>query len=229
VEGARPYSEQKDKMTTRQRDALFAAGGDEAKAAEIMRENLTKPQVQIGEKLTPAQKKVDEVFAKDYVEFFASGGIADVEKNLSQLKEVKSTLEESDMITGPLIGLMPKGMRQRLLPDSVEAQESVEEVVQRNLRLVLGAQFTEKEGTRLIERAYNPSLDESVNAKRLTRLIDQIGNAAEAKINAAKYYEENGTLKGFQGKTKWGVRDFEKILKQPKSNESNEGWGIVDD
>ena len=86
-----------------------------------------------------------------------------------------------------------------MLPESIAMHEAVEEVLQRNLRLILGAQFTQKEGERLIERAYNPALSEAENKKRVDRLITQIKQAAKAKEDASRYFENNGTLVGFRG------------------------------
>jgi hypothetical protein len=98
-----------------------------------------------------------------------------------------------------------------------DTREQVEEVVQRNLRIVLGAQFTAQEGERLIARAYNPRLDESVNATRLERLYRQMGRAAQAQEQAARYFEENGTLRGWRGRL-WGINDF-----NPDRPDPNEG------
>jgi len=161
-----------------------------------------------GKTLTPAQIEVDKKFGKDYAEYVAGGGYADVRKSLGQLKDVSKRLNKTDSASGPIIGSIPKFIRDRTNPESSDIQESIEEVVQRNLRLVLGAQFTEKEGQRLIERAYNPALDEKINAKRLDRLMKQIQTAAEAKQRAIDYYEENGTLQGFKGQVYTGADQF---------------------
>ena len=56
--------------------------------------------------LTPAQKKVDETFANEYVDW-SKGGMADVEKNLSQLLDVNRALASGDNLTGGYIGLTP--------------------------------------------------------------------------------------------------------------------------
>src|SRR5690606_8783450 len=79
-------------------------------------------------------------------------------------------------------------------------KEKVEEVVQRNLRVILGAQFTEKEGERLISRAYNPRLSEAENKARVDRLIQQISEAAKAKLDAAQYFQQHGSLVGWKGR-----------------------------
>lgn len=157
--------------------------------------------------VSTGMKKTDENFAKDFIEF-ATGGFADTQKQLQQLKDVSTALgQKGANLTGPILGNTPRTIRNVVAPESVATQESVEEVVQRNLRLVLGAQFTEKEGERLISRAYNPALSEAENKKRVDRLITQIQSAAEAKLDASRYFMANGTLEGWKGKV-WTMSDF---------------------
>jgi len=157
-------------------------------------------------------KSVDEKFAPDYVAF-ATGGFADSQKQIGQLQEVSRALHaiaqgKSDKrLTGPMVGSLPDWAKPILAPESQAAQDAVEEVVQRNLRLILGAQFTEEEGKRLVARAYNPKLGEAENAKRVDRLINQIQQAAEAKLEASRYFMARGTLEGWKGKV-WTMRDF---------------------
>lgn len=163
-----------------------------------------------GERPVPAQTKgqsaIDSQFANEYVEFKAAGGFADVRKSLEQLREAKEKLEKGGL-TGPVEGRVPDFLRGFINPDSLAVRDTVEEVVQRNLRLVLGAQFTKEEGERLIARAYNEKLSEEENVKRLDRLIKQIETAAKAKAEAVNYFEKHGTLEGFTGKL-WSMTDF---------------------
>ncbi len=150
--------------------------------------------------LTPAQKAIDTKFAEEYTQFQTAGGYTDVQKGIGQLNEALKALASSNNLSGPIVGGTPDSVLKFTNPDAIAVREKVEEVVQKNLRLVLGAQFTEKEGERLIARSYNPNLSEAENTQRLSRLITQIQGAAQAKMAAIKYYEENGTLQGFQGK-----------------------------
>ena len=143
--------------------------------------------------LTEGEKALDKKFADEMTEF----NLPDINKGLDQLTEASDALSKSDTLTGPIVSLMPKFISDRLNPKAAEVREAVEEVVQRNLRLVLGSQFTEKEGERLISRAYNPALDESENKKRVERLIKSIRDAAQEKINMRTYFSKNGTLKGY--------------------------------
>jgi len=159
--------------------------------------------------LTPAQKKIDESFGTDYAEFVAAGAMSDTQKNIGQLDEVIASLKSGkDNLTGPILGLVPNNIKAMTSPAAVGAQDAVEEVVQRNLRLILGAQFTENEGKRLIARAYNPQLSEAENAKRVSRLQDTMRRAYEAKLAAAQYYEANGTLQGYEGTKVLTMRDI---------------------
>lgn len=156
---------------------------------------------------TPGQEAADKKFAADFVEF-ATGGYADVQKQLNQLRDAAAALRSGEQISGPVIGSMPDSVLAFTNEKAVSTKEAIQEVAQRNLRLILGAQFTEKEGERLIARVYNPRLSEAENAKRLDRLITQISTAAQAKLDAAEYFRRNGSLTGWQGKLP-SLADFE--------------------
>tara|TARA_R100001510_G_scaffold56074_1_gene60980 strand:+ start:1208 stop:2359 length:1152 start_codon:yes stop_codon:yes gene_type:complete len=148
--------------------------------------------------LTEGQKAIDKSFSKDYSDFVLKGGFADVQKGLNQLDEAVNILE-TDGGTGEIIGNLNPMAAALFNKSGLKAQELVSEVVQRNLRLILGAQFTEKEGERLINRAFNPRLSEEENIKRVKRLADSIKRAADQKRKSAEYFEKFGTLKGFKG------------------------------
>jgi hypothetical protein len=176
----------------------------------------TQVNVDTRPKLTKAQERVDTEFGQVYAEFVASGGAADVVKQLQQLRDAAKALKTDDTLTGPFRGQLPESVRSITNPKAVATRNAVEEVVQRNLRVVLGAQFTEKEGERLIARAYNSLLEPEENARRVDRLIQQIESAAKSKIDAARYYEQNGTLLGWRGKLPT-LQDIEEGLDSFKS------------
>ena len=163
-----------------------------------------------GSQLTPGQEAVDKKFADDYVAWRGGGG-QDMVAQISQLKPVIQALEEGKSITGMKVAVQPDLLLAMTNPQALQSREQVEEVVQRNLRAVLGPQFTEKEGERLIARAYNPKLPPEENAKRLRRLFLQMSTAAEQKQEMVDYFEQNGTLRGFKGKMPT-VQDFYKAM-----------------
>jgi len=151
---------------------------------------------------TAAGKEVDQTFAKDYVQF-STGGAQDAAKQISQLGDVVKQLgTPGTKLTGPLIGSVPDAALKFTGTgrNAIAMRERVEEVVQRSLRAILGAQFTEKEGERLIARAYNPNLSEKENAIRVGRLQTQLQQAFAAKQDAAQYFQKNNTLQGWKGK-----------------------------
>jgi hypothetical protein len=149
---------------------------------------------------TPAQKEVDKKYAEEYVDWRVRGSYADIDKQLKQLEDAALKLESGDNnLTGPFIGLMPDEALAFFAPDAISNRERVEEVVQRSLKQILGAQFTEKEGERIIARSYNKKLQESDNVRRVRALLAQIKAASDAKEAAAQYFDKHGTLAGFRG------------------------------
>jgi len=166
--------------------------------------------VNVGGQTSEGWKAIDKKFADDYIKW-TGGGAADTVGNLAKIQDVLTTLESGDKITGPIIGQMPDFIMAFLNPEAVASREAVEGVVQRNLKAVLGAQFTEKEGEKLIKRAFNPTLSGAENAKRLRVLIQQIEIAAEQKTQMADYFREHGTLSGYDGEIPT-VSDFHQAL-----------------
>lgn len=170
----------------------------------------------VGKSLSPGQKKIDETYAADYADFVLGGGYADAASNLDQIGEVIGRLRKGEGLTGGMGARLPDWARSYLDPEGMDTQQLTEQVVQRNLREVLGPQFTEKEGERLIARAYDPRLPEEKNLARLERLFGAMSEALDARKEAADYFEENETMKGYQGAKRVTIRDLEKALEEPK-------------
>ena len=163
--------------------------------------------------LTPMQQKIDQLFATDFVEWTTGGG-SDVLSQLGQIKTVVDALSRGEPLTGIDIAIQPDILLAITNPEALQSRELVEGVVQRNLRVILGAQFTEKEGERLISRAYNPKLLPAQNAARLRNLFLQMSTAAEQKQAMVEYVQKNGTLRGYKGKMP-SVNDFYKAIEVP--------------
>jgi hypothetical protein len=171
-----------------------------------------------GESLTPFQKKLDESFATDAIAW-SSGGGQDMVSQLAQLEPVIAALERGEPITGLSVSLQPDLMLALTNPNALSSRDNVESVVQRNLRTILGAQFTEKEGERLIARAYNPKLNPEENARRLRRLFMQMSESAKEKQSMVDFATNNGTLRGYKGKMPQ-LEDFRRAIDGPNTNEN---------
>jgi hypothetical protein len=149
--------------------------------------------------LSPLEKKMDEHYADALVNW-NTGGQSDWQKNQTQINNIADVLESGGKnLTGYLIGITPKWALEGINPEAVDAQEQVEEVVQRNLRIVLGAQFTQKEGERLIARAYNRRLKPEMNAARVRRLAQLLEGRAQQLQSLNEYVRQNRTAAGWNG------------------------------
>jgi hypothetical protein len=191
-------------------------------------EPQTKAEI-VKKNLTPLEAEIDKKAADDLVQFTIGGGFSDVQKSLSQLNAAKESLKQTPEgeITGKLIGIQDDtGVLKYTKPNALNTKEQVQEIAQRNLRLILGAAFTAKEGDQLIARVYNPALPQSVNAQRLELLENQLLSAAKTKQEAVEYYNENGTLKGFKGKlynsTSEFLNDYNDRLKGTKKADATQ-------
>jgi len=207
----------KESLTNYQQDPQNPLLRNEVKALELklgLQQPPAAPQTQaeiVKKSLTPLQAKVEEKSAQDLVDFTVGGGFSDVQKGLTQLENAKQVLQQQPegKITGKLVGVQDDtGLLKYTNPVAQDTKEQVQEIAQRNLRLILGPQFTAKEGEALINRVYNPALPQSVNVKRLELLQEQMSSAAKTKQEAVEYYNTNGTLKGFTGKIYNNTSDF---------------------
>lgn len=210
--------DQQFKKDLQQNQQNFLSGMADKKYAAMQDLADTKTQ----QKPSVAQQAVDRNFAKTYEDFVVQGGFADAEKGIGQLNNMAEKLAKDKTLTGPIRGSTPDFIRQFTNPEALDVKSQVEDVIQRSLKAVLGAQFTEAEGKRVLERAYNEKSPPEVNEARIRRLADQLKKMAESKYNAAKYYESNGTLQGFPGTTTNSVDDMisniEKEKAPPKSD-----------
>ena len=178
-------------------NAIFNVGGVSGKVSQVGGGGVA---IDLGgDKQPEGLVALDKAYAKDHLEWTRGGG-SDMGAQVAQINTVLQNLEEGAELTGPAIGLINNvGLLGLVNPDAQDAKDQVEEVVQRNLRLVLGAQFTEKEGERLISRAYNPMLSPEKNIARLRKLYLQMEVSRKQREAMADYFGKNYTLRGYEG------------------------------
>lgn len=167
-------------------------------------------------KLTPMQQAVDKNWADDLVSW-ATTGSADFANNMALLNGAIGKIDEGKEISGPGSNFLGGWGRDVWGQEGWAVQKDIEQVVQRNLKAVLGAQFTQSEGDRLIQRAYDPTAEESVNRRRLQMLKQQMEIAARQKTEASEYYNRNGTMVGYRGHIPTAA-DFEAALGDQQSS-----------
>ena len=154
-------------------------------------------------KIGEAQKAIDREFGKVYSKFVLDGGASVIGKNISQLQDASKILEthlrEGKDLTGVYNSALPDSLRSFFNPEGVKVQQMVEEVVQSNLKAVLGGQFSEREAEQLLARSFNPRLLPEENIRRINNLQKSIELAFQQKLKAIEYFEANGTMDGFKG------------------------------
>ena len=178
-------------------NAIFNVGGVSGKVSQVGGGGVA---IDLGSDQQPeGLVALDKAYAKDHLDWTRGGG-ADMAAQVAQINTVLQKLEEGAELTGPTVGLINNvGLLGLVNPDAQDAKESIEEVVQRNLRLVLGAQFTATEGERLISRAYNPMLSPEKNIARLKKLYLQMEVSRQQREAMADYFAKNYTLRGYEG------------------------------
>lgn len=154
-----------------------------------------------------AAKELDTAFAKDFGA--AIGAAPKTAENIKTLEAAEQMLTSSDVVTGPLISLIPQAVRARIpgLREGVKAQAAVEQVTAQSLREILGGQFAAIEGENLLKRAFDVRMDEAENVRRLKALLATVKSGAEAMGAAREYFKTNGTLFGYDGPSPSEVRD----------------------
>lgn len=190
-----------------------------------------------GTDLTKGEETRDKTFVKEYEAFETKGGAQTVQKNLTQLSEALSYIRTQN-VSGPIVGLADTegsivGKTVAAFnPQAENAKNLIAEVVQSNLRAVLGGQFAQKEGEQLIARAYNPKLPEGMNVARVERLMLFINEAFRAKQDKIDYFNQYGTIKGYKGKDIVipSPESFYVGLDKEETSQGgdDDGWGFAD-
>ena len=146
------------------------------------------------------QQEFDKKIVPDLVEF-ATSGRATVRTQLKNLDDVKNIVENSQTpLSGPSVGIINSinGALSYANPQAEIVKNRVQGIAQTQIRQVAGAQYTEKEGTDYMNRAWNPALPIEENMRRVELMSQQMREASQEKERMLKYAEKNGTLKGYQ-------------------------------
>lgn len=196
----------------------FANSGASS-ASELERAQTTKVKAEtlsildkIGNKskelnLSPADTARDKA-AGTALAAWDNGGRATVTSNITSLDKIVQGLEDGQIKTRGFVDALPFASdwaRAIVNPQAQDAKNRVEGVIFQTLKETLGAQFTEREGKRLVEASYNPMLDPATNADRLRDYSNGLKKAVEARESMLRYLADNDTLKDYDGATPAGV------------------------
>lgn len=210
-EAVKQYTDADQKFT----DAYERGSLEYAKMAQTPEELAAKEKrAQI---MSPAGvKATDTAYAKDeYVPFILGGGYATAMKGLSQIDDAITKLEKNPKLTGGPGRLLPNKVRALTDSEAMAVEEQVKQSIQDTLKATLGGQYTEREGQAVLDRAYNSALPASENIKKLRREKARLEEQLNAKLKAAKYFESQQSLGGYQGNVKGSASEMLKA--QPKT------------
>lgn len=161
----------------------------------------SKPQEAKPAPMDPGEVALKRELAKRKAEWDV-GGEATFDKNIKMLEDARSSLSKqsgsqpsmADRIKGALSQKFPTAAAV-VAPERVEIQRKIETAVQSSLRPILGAQFAQKEGERILRNAYDPALG-SYNIDRLNAAINEIKAIKDAKVKEFQRFSESSLGKG---------------------------------
>lgn len=184
-------------------------------------ERSKKKGQQGGVVVPPIQMEIDKAFGKDAVDYLG-GGQAQIQANIKNLNDKIRILKSGELnVSGPVIGNTPESIQSFANPAALSFIGDIRDIVFQSLREKLGAQFTEREGDRLVAAAFDQRLPEAENVKRLERLLKTIEGAASSKEAMIAHYREKGTLDGYEQKALTFDSIFDSIVAGDFSNKSD--------
>ena len=164
--------------------------------------------------LTQGQVAVDKDFAKNYSEWQLSGGHEGALTKISALEDAKQKLIDNPNLTGPTKLPTTGAIGAVINPETMQVKDQVLQAIQSSLRQTLGSQFTEKEGENIFKRAWNDRLPAEKNIEKLDATIADLKARANATNEASRYFEQNGTMRGFSPKS--ATRSAQELPKSKK-------------
>lgn len=162
-----------------------------------MMERLAQMKQAQGFKDNPFQKKKLEALGKQAGEYLSKDR-PNLAANLPKVEKTLGILEDNPGLTGNWTQQLFGSTGATLYsPDLKIAEESMQSAIQDTLRPTLGAQFTEKEGERIMNLAFNPGLPTEENKRRAKELQKVINNKIKFQDDLYNWIADKGTDEGF--------------------------------
>lgn len=161
-----------------------------------------------GNPISAAEQARDKAFGKELVDnptVNMAQDIASLDYVLTQLKGPDAGDLTGTSFSNPIESIARYidsqgdiGIRAAVDPKSKDFQDIVNRITQQSLRATLGAQFTQREGFMLIQRAYDVRLSPEMNARRIAVAKEAMLMMKQEREAQEKYFNENGgTLAGY--------------------------------
>jgi hypothetical protein len=185
----------KDFQAQQAKDAALASKAAGRRQAEMDMFNREKQKQELERgSYTPGQKKLDEEFAKDYNDW-TSGARSEAVKNLNLLRKAADMLRKSDRISGRFVGVTPDVIKPEI---AKIIMQDVRSAAQASLKAILGTQFTDREGERIMTTSFDPQLSEEANLDKVMRTIKELEERMVNKNAKAEMFANEGSLRNYR-------------------------------
>jgi len=189
--------------------ALALSSGNPGVAAQVLqKQQEIRQEAETAKKtksreLTPGELKADEKFAQSIPAYIDGGGNAGLRENINTIQNLLRKLQKNpNKYIGTVKGIAAKSPGGEFIANEAKAfKQRYDSVIQQTLRQILGAAYTAQEGKDVLDRGFNPTLEAEENIDRLRTQYRILKAQADAKNQAVKYFQENGTIKGFKFNT----------------------------
>jgi hypothetical protein len=183
---------------------------------------------------TEYEKQVDKRAAGEVVEW-TTGGRSRALQNVREFKRIRDDLKSGKINTGTVGDYIPfvsDEVRKIFNEPAAEAVNDIRAIAFQVLRETLGAQFTEKEGERLMATYFDPQLSEQANLKRMTRMVEVAESIVADKDRLTQHMDKNRTAIGFKGidDPMQEIRDLVSSADEQDDQQTNsKGWQLMTD
>tara|TARA_R100001594_G_scaffold150480_1_gene211859 strand:- start:1380 stop:2834 length:1455 start_codon:yes stop_codon:yes gene_type:complete len=176
-------------------------------------QGITNPEIGT---LSPADIKFDEAAGGKLATFM----LEDYPQQLANIEKIDDVIAimKSQEVTGAVEGGTPFALKVFTNPESIGVEDDIRSIIYQSLRATLGAQFTEKEGERLVAATFNKYLSEEVNIKRLERLREETVRGLDTKVDMYNHLKENGTLKNWEGTDLLNAKEYKNNKNEIQQN-----------
>lgn len=141
-------------------------------------------------------------FAKQAAKF-KTGGMLKAQTNFKKIEgAIKKLQEPGELASSKVLANIPfvtDAAIENFAPELAAVRDDIRGAIQNTLRETLGAQFTEKEGKLIFDRAFNPRLSDAENIRRATIELNFLKQQVDSMRAAVEYFDANKTLEGFKG------------------------------
>jgi hypothetical protein len=189
--------DQQLKQLHSENEAGSLANAKQKTAAEIekIQAEVAKTKAETGVKggMTEGQKALDKDYAKDYNDWTSTGKAA-LDKNLQRLQDAKQMLQSDPTLTGSVRGMLPDFIRNSTNETAIRVRDQVRAAAQGALKATLGSAFTEKEGERIMNQAYNEKLSPEENIRKIDAAIQELVTNKSNNDTKADLFGRTGSI-----------------------------------